>query len=92
MQSLSSLAARHQLEVVVAEPGLLTQQPNNVEARAHLRLRGSYAGLTRFMDELARGGRLWTVERFSIVPTSDGHCDIEVYMAGCVLKRAGGPS
>lgn len=91
VQSLSALATKLGLEVVVAEPGLITQQSNSVEARAHLRLRGSYTSFVGFLDELSRGSKLWKVERYTLAPSTSGaHCDIEVYMASCVLKRTGG--
>jgi hypothetical protein len=89
VQTLSTVAARHGLETVVAEPGLLTQQSGTVELRAHLRLRGGYTGFVGMLDDLARGGRLWTVERFTIRPAAGASEDIEVWMAGCLLKRTG---
>jgi len=69
VQRLSHMASDHNLEIVVAEPGLLTQQQGSVELRAHLKLRGSYAGFVSLLDEFARSGRLWQLERFSIVPS-----------------------
>ena len=92
VQVLSAIAARHGLETVVAEPGLFTQQPNVVEGRAHMRVHGSYAGYIGFLNELAQDHRLWFVERFSVLPYGTGRCDIEVYVAGCLLKRTGGAS
>jgi hypothetical protein len=90
VQTLSTAAARRGLETVAAEPGLLTQQSGTVEMRAHLRLRGSYSSFVGMLDDLARGGRLWSVERFSIKPSTGAALDIEVWMASCLLKRTGG--
>ncbi len=90
VQTLSTAAAHRRLETVVAEPGLLTQQSGTVELRAHLRLRGGYASFVGLLDDLARGGRLWTVERFTIKPATGATEDIEVWMASCLLKRNGG--
>lgn len=87
VQILSAAAGEHGLEVIVAEPGLLTQQANLLQARAHLRLRGSYAGFVGFLGELSGDGRLWTLERFSVSPGAGGRCDIEVAIEGCMLKR-----
>ena len=70
--ALDARRARRGLETVVAEPGLLTQSAGSVDVRAHLRLRGGYAGFVGMLDDLARGGRLWTVERFAIKPTGIG--------------------
>ena len=90
VQSLSTLASQHGLEVVVAEPGLITQQSGTVEVRAHLKMRGAYAGFVALLDDLGRSGRLWAVERFNIVPTGTAHQDIEVWFASCLLRRSGG--
>jgi len=90
VQTLSTLASQHGLEVIVAEPGLLTQQTGAVEVRAHLRLHGEYAGFVAMLDQLARSGRLWSIERFGISAPASGHHDFEVWFSSCLLKRAGG--
>jgi hypothetical protein len=90
VQTLSTAAARRGLETVVAEPGLLTQQPGSIEVRAHLSLRGSYSSFVGLLDDLARGGRLWTVERFIIRPSTGASENIEVWMGCCVLKHTEG--
>jgi hypothetical protein len=92
VQSLSSVATQHGLELVIAEPGLLTQQETSVEARAHLRVRGSYSSFAGFLDDLSRGGKLVRVERFNMEESSPGRCDIDLYVARLVLKRTGARS
>ena len=91
-QTLSSMAGRRGLEIVVAEPGLLSQQPSMLEVRAHLRLRGSYSAFVGLVDDLARSDRLWAIERFTIVPVESGRDDFEVWVASCLLRRTGGGS
>lgn len=87
VQQLSSLATGRHLDVVVAEPGPITQQTGWNDARAHLRMRGSWAGWLAFLDAIGQDGRLVTIERFSLSPTSSGSCDIEVWCSGTTLKR-----
>jgi hypothetical protein len=89
VQTLTAAAARRGLETVVAEPGLVTQQENSVEVRAHVRLRGRYASLVAMVDDLARSDRLWNVERFSVRPLGQGLEDIELWMSACMLKHSG---
>jgi hypothetical protein len=87
VQQLSSLATQQRLDVVVAEPGAVTQQPGWAEARAHLRMRGTWGQYLSLLDVLARSGRLYTIERFALVPSTGGACDIEVWVSGTTLKR-----
>jgi hypothetical protein len=88
VQQLSSLATQQGLDVVVAEPGAVTQQPGWNQARAHLRMHGTWAEYLALLDRLSRSGRLYVIERFSVTPTSASGCDIEVWAAATVLKRA----
>lgn len=87
VQQLSSLATLQRLDVVVAEPGAVTQQPGWNEVRAHLRMRGSWAHWLAFLDAVSHSGRLLAIERFSISPAEGGALDIEVWIAGATLKR-----
>lgn len=87
VQQLSSLATARGLDVVVAEPGPVTQQAGWNGARAHLRMRGSWAHWLDFLDALARSGRLVMIERFSLSPSAAGTCDVEVWFSDATLKR-----
>lgn len=87
VQQLSSLANNHRLDVIVAEPGAVSQQVGWSESRAHLRMRGTWTHWLEFLDALARGGRLVTIERFLLAPTPSGGCEIEVWFSGAALKR-----
>ena len=88
VQQLSSFATQQHMDVVVAEPGAVTQQPGWNQARAHLRMHGTWSGYLAFLDRLSRSGKLYTIERFTVVPTEGAACDIEVWATGTVLKRA----
>ncbi len=91
-QTLSTMAGRRGLEIVVAEPGVATSQAGSIEVRAHLHLRGSYPAFVGLVDDLAHSDRLWAIERFTITPLAPGRDDFDVWMAGCVLRRTGGGS
>jgi len=91
-QELSNLANGRGLEIMVAEPGVMSQQPGSIEVRAHLHLRGTYGAFLAFVDDLAHSDRLWALERFTIVPSANGHDDFDVYVASGMLKRTGGGS
>ncbi len=89
MQDLSQAAGRHGLELVVTEPGVLSQQPTGLQVRAHVRLRGRYASLVGFLDDLARSGRLYRIERMGFQPEEGGVHLVDVYVERLVLKRTG---
>ncbi len=88
VQQLSDVASRHGLGVIVAEPGAGGESPRMMQPRAHLRLRGSYAKWLAMLDDLARGGSLVTIERFTIAPVDNGIHDIDLYASGLILRRA----
>lgn len=87
VQRLSSFASQAGLDVVVAEPGPVTQQPGWNQVRAHVRMHGSWSEALAFLDLLARGGGLYTVERLAVTPTAATGCDVEVWATRTTLKR-----
>lgn len=87
MGDLTSLMGRHGIEVIVTEPGPVTQQPQSVEVRAHLKLRCRYPDFVAMLDEIARGDHLIAMERFSLAPLGGGMMSAEVWMTRYVLKH-----
>lgn len=87
MQALSGVARRHGLDVIVSEPRVLTQQPTRIQVRAHLRMRGRYADLVGFLDDLSSQPGLYRLERLLIEPGETGVHDIEIHVAQLLLKR-----
>jgi hypothetical protein len=87
MQDLAALAGGHRLDVLVSEPGVLTQGERHAQVRAHLRLRGRHEDLVRFLSAIAQRGDLDRLERMTLTPLGNGRLDIEVHFARLVLKR-----
>ena len=90
IENLSRVASRAGLSVVASDPGPVTQEPLTVEIRAHLKLRGSYAQIVGFFDELSRDSSLNLVERFQISPAGETADLLEVWIARLYLKQAKG--
>jgi hypothetical protein len=88
---LNRRAGAHGIEVLMSEPGLVTQQGEYVLVGAHLRMRGPYGGFVALLDDLASSRRLLSVEKFSLSPNDAGLAQIDLVVSRCVLKRAGGP-
>lgn len=87
MGDMTSLMGRHGIEVVVTEPGPVTQQPQSVQVRAHLRLRCRYAAFVAMLDEIARGDHLIAVDRFTLSPQGGGNVTADVWMTRYILKH-----
>lgn len=88
---LNRRAGAHGIEVLMSEPGLVTQQAEYVLVGAHLRMRGPYGGFVALLDDLANSRRLLAVERFSLSPNDAGVAQIDLVVSRCVIKRVGGP-
>jgi len=84
---LNTRMRRHGIQVIVAEPGAVTQQPGSVQVSAHLRLRCRYPQFVALLDEIARDNRLIAVDRFTLAPQGDGTVGIEVWMTRYILKQ-----
>ncbi len=90
LEDMTRAAARNGLEVVVAEQGSTTQQQDAVQVRGHLRLRGGYGALVGMIAELARSGRLYSIERFTIAERGEPRPVIELWMSRYILKLSSG--
>jgi len=88
LEDLGRVASRAGLDVLASEPGAVTQEPHTTQVRAHLRLRGSYAEITSFFDELSRASGLTLVERFRIVAWPEGGDVLEIWLARLHFKQA----
>jgi hypothetical protein len=84
---LNTRMRSHGITVVVAEPGPINQQPQSVRVSAHLRLRCRYPQFVALLDDLARGTRLLSVDRFTLTPEGDGAMNAEVWMSRYILKH-----
>jgi hypothetical protein len=87
LDDLNKRAAAHGLEVLVTEPGLLTQLPQAVQVRAHLKLRGRYTDFVTLLDDLSRSGSLTALDRFTLMPTESNREIVEVWMSRSILKQ-----
>ena len=90
LEDMTRAAARNGLEVVVAEQGATTQQRDAVQVRGHVRLRGGYRGLHGLISELARSGRLYSIDRFTMSRRTEPHPVIELWMTRYILKLQSG--
>jgi hypothetical protein len=91
LEEVTRLATGQDLEVVATEQGLVTQLPGSVQVRAHLVLRGRYAGFLDLLEALSRSRSLIGLDRFTIRTAAAGGQEIEVWVNQLILKRSGNP-
>ncbi len=84
---LAKLTGKHGIMVLTTEPGQLTQLPQSIQVRAHLRGRCRYAEFVALLDEMARGQALFSVDRFSYAAQPTGDAILELWVSRFVLKQ-----
>jgi len=88
VETVSRLAARRGMDVVITEPAPTTQQPQSVVVRAHMRVRASYAEFVGFLADLSAQEHLLAVDRFTLQPTGGGEQLVDLYVSRYILKQA----
>jgi hypothetical protein len=88
VETVSRLAARRGMDVIVTEPAPTTQQPQSVVVRAHMRVRASYSDFVAFLADLAAQEHLLAVDRFTLQPAGGGEQLVDLYVSRYVLKQA----
>lgn len=89
IDDVSRIAARHGMEVLATEPGTTVRTPTAVQARAHVRASCSYGEFAAFLDELSHGGRLISVDRFTLTAIAPGRRMLDLWTSRYVLKQSG---
>ena len=87
LEELTQLTHRHGMQVVVAEPGLTSQEPKAVQIRAHLRIQCGYPQFVAFLDDLSREGSLISVDRFSMIENREGRSLLDLWVTRYVIKE-----
>ena len=90
LEDLNQIASQHGLSVLATEPGPLSQDPQSVRVRAHLKMRGGYAAFVSWLADIAKGGSLTALDRFSLQPGESGSMLIDVTVSRYVLKQSVG--
>jgi hypothetical protein len=90
MEDMNALTAKHGMQLAATDPGPLTQLPNSVQVRAHLRIRCRYDAFVGLLDDMAKGGSLIAVERFALTPADNGTETLELWVSRYILKQSGG--
>ena len=87
LEDLTRMAARRGMQVLSTEQGSVTQLEGSVLVRAHLQLRCRYGEFLGFLDDLSRGGTLYSVERFSLVDAGGGRQGLDLWLSRTILKQ-----
>jgi len=90
VEDLNRMASQHGMVLVQTEPGMVSQQQNSVQVRAHLKIRCHFADFVALLGDIARSGALIAVDRFTLTPLESGNMMLEVWVSRCVLKQGEG--
>jgi len=86
LEELTQLTQRHQMQMIITEPGLTSQDQRSVQIRAHLRVNGSYPAFVRFLDDLSREPGLTTIDRFAMNTNREGRQVLDLWVTRYWLK------
>jgi hypothetical protein len=82
---LSSAMSRRGLTVTGTDPSPTSNNEHSILLRAHVRARGRYADFVMLLDDLARDTRLYSVDRFTMMPDGAGGIFVELWASRLVL-------
>jgi hypothetical protein len=89
LEDLNRAASTRGLSVLVTEPGPITQTPQAVQVRAHLKMHGGYLAFTNMLGDLAKNNAMVAIDRFTLLPAPPGSLSIELWVSRYVLKQEG---
>ena len=87
LEDLTRMISEHGMEVLMTEPGAVTQQSRAVQVRASLKVRGRYSEFVSFLDGLARGRQLIAIDRFTLTSQGQGQEQLDLWVSRYVLKQ-----
>jgi hypothetical protein len=87
LEEVTRMAGVRGMQVVVTEPGPVSQADRSVQVRAHVKVRGRYEQFVGLLEDMARGGKLLAVDRFSLGPDGQGGELLDLWVSRLVLKR-----
>lgn len=89
LEDLNQIASERGLAVLATEPGPVSQDPQSVRVRAHLKMRGNYAAYVAWLSEIAQSRSLTAVDRFSLQSGDYGAMQIDLWVSRYVVKQSG---
>ena len=90
LEDLNQIAGQRGLAVLATEPGPISQDPQSVRVRAHLKMRGSYPAFVAWLSDIAKGRSLTSLDRFALQPGESGTMQIDLWVSRYVLKQGAG--
>ncbi|OGF13120.1 MAG: hypothetical protein A2W00_05425 [Candidatus Eisenbacteria bacterium RBG_16_71_46] len=87
LEDLTHMTAARDMQVVLTEPGPLMPLEGVVQVRAHLRVRCRHEAFVGLLDDLARSGRLYAIDRFTLQPAAGGWEVAELWISRALLKH-----
>ena len=90
LRDLTTLTSKHGIMVLITEPDPVTQLPQSLQVRAHLRAHCRYGEFVALLDDMARSRTLFAVDRFSFTAQPGSQAMLEMWVSRFVLKQTKG--
>lgn len=87
LEEITRMSSARGMQVVVTEPGVLSQGDRTVQVRAHVKVRGRYDQFVGLLGDIAKGGRLLAIDRFSLIASPQGGELLDLWVSRLILKR-----
>ena len=87
LEDLTRLIDAHGMEVMMTEPGAVTQEGRSVIVRAYLKVSGRYDQLVTLFGDVAKDRQLIAIDRFNLSTTAPGRESIDLWVSRLILKQ-----
>jgi len=87
LEDLTRAIDQHGMEVMMTEPGPVTQGSYSVQVRAYLKARGRYSQLVSLLDDLAKGHELIGIDRFTLAAQPSGQETVDLWVSRLILQQ-----
>lgn len=90
LEDATRLTAARGMQAIITEPGTVSQLPQSVQVRAHLKVRCRYDQFVGLLEDMAQSGKLIAVDRFTLASDSSSGEILELWVSRLILKRQKG--
>jgi hypothetical protein len=87
LEDVTRMAGMRNIQVLVTEPGPVSQLDHSIQIRAHLRVRCRYDQFVGLLEDMSSSGKLLAVDRFTFSSSALGGESLDLWVSRLILKR-----